>query len=87
MSFVCHVLSLIVGLFNYCEADSRSQTLIPTDSVLFLFLYFYPIYFEQVITEDNNQYAETKKNLRKTIKELRDTVSKFYYIFVCLSLN
>ncbi|XP_028458704.1 cilia- and flagella-associated protein 43 isoform X2 [Perca flavescens] len=31
---------------------------------------------EAVIKEENEQYSETKKNLRKTIKELRDTIQE-----------
>ncbi|XP_076599514.1 cilia- and flagella-associated protein 43 [Chaetodon auriga] len=31
---------------------------------------------EAVMKEDNEQYSETKKNLRKTIKELRDTIQE-----------
>ncbi|XP_039994475.1 cilia- and flagella-associated protein 43 [Xiphias gladius] len=31
---------------------------------------------EAVIKEDNEQYSETKKNMRKTIKELRDTIQE-----------
>ncbi|XP_054455755.1 cilia- and flagella-associated protein 43 [Anoplopoma fimbria] len=31
---------------------------------------------EEIIKEDNEQYSDTKKNLRKTIKELRDNIQE-----------
>lgn len=38
--------------------------------------------------EDNEHYSATKESLKKTIKELRETVSHIYYIpvFVYLKL-
>lgn len=45
------------------------------------------IYFKQIIKEDNEQYSETKKNLKKSIIELRHNVSEIYYMFVYLNLH
>lgn len=42
------------------------------------------IRLKQVMKEDNEYYSATKESLRKTINELRETVSHIYYkLIVC----
>ncbi|XP_059215696.1 cilia- and flagella-associated protein 43 isoform X2 [Centropristis striata] len=66
-------VSVISETVDVTEQDERYNSLLSTPPS-------HPTWLESrreaVIREDNEQYSETKKNLRKNIKELRDTVQE-----------
>lgn len=68
--------------FEY--GDTKQNNKLSSDNTHILLL---PLYCPQVINEEIQQFSQTKKSLRKNVKQLRDTVSRALILFLFTLLN